>query len=167
MSERKYISKELRFKILHRDNFTCQYCGRKAPEVILHVDHIRPVSKGGDNRESNLITACYDCNMGKSDYCIPEMENKEDKKDFDNNLANRKSKYCYYTNYIAKVLGKQKCKKPIDRFVQDRIKTEDDFEKFKQHIKDIGKENADKEIHKIAILLARDERDAKNINKKD
>lgn len=55
-----------RFKILKRDNFTCQYCGRKPPEVILHIDHKKPRSKGGNNNETNLITACSLCNLGKS-----------------------------------------------------------------------------------------------------
>lgn len=34
---------------------------------MLHVDHIEPVSKGGDNGIVNLITSCFDCNLGKSD----------------------------------------------------------------------------------------------------
>jgi hypothetical protein len=59
------VTKALRFKILKRDKFTCQYCGRKAPEVVLHVDHKIPKSKGGTKSESNLVAACFDCNMGK------------------------------------------------------------------------------------------------------
>jgi hypothetical protein len=57
----------LRMEIFKRDSFTCQYCGNKAPESILHVDHIKPVSKGGTNDIFNLITSCIDCNLGKSD----------------------------------------------------------------------------------------------------
>ena len=45
---RKAISVKLRFEVFKRDNFTCQYCGRKSPDVILHVDHIDPVKNGGD-----------------------------------------------------------------------------------------------------------------------
>lgn len=67
MSKRKSISKKLRFEVFKRDSFTCQYCGRKAPDVLLHVDHIEPVSKGGTNDLLNLITSCVDCNSGKSD----------------------------------------------------------------------------------------------------
>jgi len=59
-------SLRLRFRILKKFNFTCQYCGRKAPEVILNVDHIIPKSKGGSKGESNLIVACWECNIGKS-----------------------------------------------------------------------------------------------------
>ena len=46
----------LRFKILHRDHFRCHYCGRsprKDKEIILHVDHIVPLSRGGKWEESN------------------------------------------------------------------------------------------------------------------
>lgn len=67
MAERKSIPKSLRFEVFKRDSFTCQYCGRKAPDVLLHVDHIKPVSKDGTNDLLNLITSCEDCNSGKSD----------------------------------------------------------------------------------------------------
>ena len=60
----------LRFKILKRDNFTCQYCGRKSPNVKLHIDHFYPKSKGGKYIENNLITSCADCNIGKSDVIL-------------------------------------------------------------------------------------------------
>lgn len=66
MTNRKAISKLVRFEVFKRDKFTCQYCGKSAPEVVLHVDHIQPVSKGGDNSITNLITACASCNGGKS-----------------------------------------------------------------------------------------------------
>jgi len=59
------VPPKVRFEILKRDNFTCQYCGKKAPEVILEVDHIEPYSKTKNNHPDNLITACKDCNRGK------------------------------------------------------------------------------------------------------
>lgn len=64
-AKRKSISKRERFAVFERDSFTCQYCGRKAPEVHLEIDHIRPVCDGGTNDISNLITACAECNTGK------------------------------------------------------------------------------------------------------
>lgn len=67
MSTREHISKKTRFEVFKRDSFTCQYCGRKAPDVLLVIDHIEPVSKGGTNDILNLITSCQDCNAGKSD----------------------------------------------------------------------------------------------------
>ena len=66
MNKRKGISKMLRMEVFKRDSFTCQYCGSKAPECILHIDHIKPVSKGGTNDIFNLITSCISCNLGKS-----------------------------------------------------------------------------------------------------
>lgn len=64
-AKRKAISKKVRFEVFKRDSFTCQYCGKAAPDVILHVDHIDPVSRGGGNDILNLITSCADCNGGK------------------------------------------------------------------------------------------------------
>ena len=61
---------QTRFKTLMKFNFTCQYCGRKAPEVILHIDHIVPKSKGGRGTMDNLTVACFECNMGKSDILL-------------------------------------------------------------------------------------------------
>lgn len=59
------MPKSLRFEVFKRDKFACQYCGVKAPEAILHVDHLTPVSAGGQNELLNLITACNACNFGK------------------------------------------------------------------------------------------------------
>ena len=63
---RKPIPKAVRFEVFKRDKFTCQYCGASAPDVILQIDHIKPVSKGGTNDIMNLVTSCRDCNSGKS-----------------------------------------------------------------------------------------------------
>ena len=65
MAERRAIPRKTRFEIFERDNFTCQYCGAKAPHAQLQIDHIFPVSKGGGNEKSNLVTACVECNGGK------------------------------------------------------------------------------------------------------
>lgn len=74
MAERKAISKALRFEVFKRDHFTCQYCGRMAPDVILEVDHIKPVAKGGDNDILNLVTSCRDCNRGKGKKLISQND---------------------------------------------------------------------------------------------
>lgn len=72
MAKRKSISKKDRFEILKRDCFKCQYCGAAAPDVLLHVDHIHPVSKDGSNEIINLITSCEGCNFGKSDRLLSD-----------------------------------------------------------------------------------------------
>jgi hypothetical protein len=68
--KRTPTSKRLRFNIFERDNFTCQYCGKRPPEVVLEIDHIIPVSKGGETEHENLLTACFECNRGKSAFEI-------------------------------------------------------------------------------------------------
>lgn len=63
--ERTPVGAKTRFEVFKRDSFTCQYCGRKAPEVVLNCDHIHPVAEGGTNDLMNLVTSCKDCNGGK------------------------------------------------------------------------------------------------------
>ncbi|NCB03460.1 MAG: HNH endonuclease [Spirochaetia bacterium] len=77
MAKRKSISQTIRFEVFKRDSFTCQYCGAKAPDVILEIDHINPVAKGGDNSIENLVTSCKDCNRGKSDKKLSDMSEIE------------------------------------------------------------------------------------------
>lgn len=69
---RKSISKKTRFEVFKRDSFCCQYCGQSAPDVVLEVDHIEAVSKGGSNDMMNFITSCKSCNSGKSDRRISD-----------------------------------------------------------------------------------------------
>lgn len=72
--ERQYISLSLRFRVLQRDEFRCQYCGGTPDKGYeLHVDHILPRSKGGKTELENLITACRECNIGKSDTIYPPI----------------------------------------------------------------------------------------------
>jgi len=65
MSKRNGISSKVRFEVFKRDGFTCQYCGRRTPVVVLELDRVIPVSKGGTDEMENLVTSCYECNRGK------------------------------------------------------------------------------------------------------
>lgn len=81
-STRITLSKKIRFEVFKRDGFKCQYCGKSAPDVVLHVDHINPVSNGGTNDIMNLITSCSECNLGKGattldDNSIIEKQRKQ------------------------------------------------------------------------------------------
>ena len=66
-NQRKLATRELREKVMKRDHYICQLCGKYMPdEVGLQVDHIIPVSKGGKTVMSNLQVLCSKCNGSKS-----------------------------------------------------------------------------------------------------
>lgn len=66
-AERKKLTAKLRYEILKRDGFRCQICGASQEDgVKLHVDHIKPVARGGLTVSENLRTLCQSCNLGKS-----------------------------------------------------------------------------------------------------
>lgn len=79
-----YKSKEwrdLRYRALKLYGRLCMCCGRKPPDVALHVDHIIPRSKAPELELeiTNLQILCEDCNLGKSnkdsiDYRITDDE---------------------------------------------------------------------------------------------
>lgn len=79
-NKRKSIPKSVRFEVFKRDSFKCQYCGASAPDVILEVDHIVPVSEGGENDMMNLITSCRDCNRGKGKKKLTDRQTIEKQK---------------------------------------------------------------------------------------
>lgn len=66
------IASKLRFEVFKRDSFTCRYCGRKTPQIVLEVDHVTPVAKGGGDEIENLVTSCYECNRGKGASLLSE-----------------------------------------------------------------------------------------------
>lgn len=71
--QRTLMTKRLREFIKKRDNFTCCNCGNSTkiePNLLLEIDHIIPVAKGGRTVEDNLQTLCWKCNRKKSDKII-------------------------------------------------------------------------------------------------
>lgn len=71
--QRTLMTKKLREFIKNRDNFTCCLCGNSThvePNLLLEIDHIIPVAKGGQTVEDNLQTLCWKCNRAKSDKII-------------------------------------------------------------------------------------------------
>lgn len=66
--QRALMTTKLRAFIKKRDNYTCCLCGNstyKEPNLLLEVDHIIPISKGGLTLEENLQTLCWKCNRSK------------------------------------------------------------------------------------------------------
>lgn len=67
--QRSLMTSKLRQKIKERDDYTCKICGNSThsePNLLLEIDHIIPVSKGGCTEENNLQTLCWKCNRHKS-----------------------------------------------------------------------------------------------------
>ncbi len=169
-----------RQKIIERDNFTydeklkisqksgerCCHCGRKVyfDGYGATVDHYVPISKGGTNREINLIMLCVDCNKEKGDKIIPPDDYLKYLKDdelkrlgdyFDSYI--RSFEYMSRKNllacdqYMVRVamyinnLHYTKCKKktqqvPVQEFWLKRA-TEDDKEKIIDYYKEYLKKN--------------------------
>lgn len=66
--QRALMTSALRRHILDRDGHRCKQCGigtAEEPHLLLEVDHIVPVSKGGMTSEDNLQTLCWKCNRSK------------------------------------------------------------------------------------------------------
>src|SRR5258705_2086691 len=55
-----------RANIYARDDYTCQYCGKKFVSEDLTFDHVVPVANGGQKRLDNIVAACFRCNHKKS-----------------------------------------------------------------------------------------------------
>lgn len=70
--ERSRMTNSLRYNVMQRDGFRCVLCGATQEDgVKLHVDHIKPIAKGGKTEMSNLRTLCDRCNFGKRDKYDP------------------------------------------------------------------------------------------------
>lgn len=68
LGQRALMTSILRDKIKIRDKHTCQTCGLSThdePNLLLEIDHIIPISKGGMSTEENLQTLCWKCNRTK------------------------------------------------------------------------------------------------------
>jgi len=122
MSKRKSIKTSTRFEVFRRDGFTCQYCGSKSPDVILEIDHIRPVADGGDNSILNLITACWACNSGKGARLLDDdamvqkqraqLEDLQKKRDQIDMMVQWKTELSNLKDYETQ---------KVEAFVQDKI----------------------------------------------
>jgi hypothetical protein len=64
------VWKKIRAFVIERDGGICQYCGAEAAKP--DVDHVLPLSRGGSNREDNLVTACPTCNRSKNAKTVAE-----------------------------------------------------------------------------------------------
>jgi 5-methylcytosine-specific restriction endonuclease McrA len=60
-----------------RDDYQCQYCARRSTELkpreSLTRDHLIPISRGGSNEWTNVVTACSSCNTKKANRMPNEI----------------------------------------------------------------------------------------------
>jgi len=135
--KRKPIPASLRFDVLEKDNFTCQYCGAKTTDenVLLEVDHIIPISKGGDNNIENLITSCKKCNIGKSakklgakkrltlrQKEIKELEQKREQQEmYLKSRLNKRNESEILVNYIHSLCNKYELNRVLNDYGKNII----------------------------------------------
>lgn len=64
----RYPTREVRLtrqNVFERDNFTCQYCGRRYDRKFLNIDHVIPRDRGGQTTWTNVVCSCQYCNRRK------------------------------------------------------------------------------------------------------
>lgn len=77
------VSSSTRKRVLQRDGRICKICRRtEFADYEFQIDHIVPVSKGGDNNDNNLQVLCYVCNARKSADLPGEKGFRRDEKGF-------------------------------------------------------------------------------------
>jgi len=72
-----YNVSENRLKIFERDSYRCYYCGKQLTRFTATLDHVEPISRGGDNSYDNLITSCLHCNSQRSNRPVMDFITKK------------------------------------------------------------------------------------------
>ncbi len=75
-----YNIAENRLKVFERDLYKCHYCKKQLTRFSATLDHIQPVSKGGDNSFDNLVTACLHCNAERGNKPVMDFVTKDKNK---------------------------------------------------------------------------------------
>lgn len=134
-NKRKSISKKTRFEVFKRDKFSCQFCGEEAPKVVLEIDHILPVSKGGDNSLVNLVTACFNCNRGKGAKKLNDSSEVSKQKKSLDDLQERANQMKMLAEW------RRELKKLDDMFCKECLKIINDYSGLDYELANFGKNN--------------------------
>lgn len=68
-----YNIRENRQRVFERDKFVCHHCGKLLTRFSATLDHLQPVSEGGDNSYTNLVTACLQCNSQRGSQALMDF----------------------------------------------------------------------------------------------
>lgn len=68
-----YNVRQNRLKVFERDEYTCRYCQKQLTRFTATLDHVTPVTEGGDNSFENLLTACLHCNSRKNRRPVSDL----------------------------------------------------------------------------------------------
>ncbi len=60
----------IRLETFVRDDYRCVYCGIVYEAAGLSIDHVQPLTRGGDSSSGNVVTACRSCNARKGDHSL-------------------------------------------------------------------------------------------------
>lgn len=64
-ADRRIVPADVRRAVLARDGNHCGICGGHVPDDDIHLDHIRPVARGGPTVANNLQVTHSRCNIRK------------------------------------------------------------------------------------------------------
>jgi len=73
-----YNVRENRLKVFERDAYKCRYCDKQLTRFTATLDHIQPVSRGGDNSFDNLVTSCLHCNSRRGNRPVMDIINGQE-----------------------------------------------------------------------------------------
>lgn len=68
-----YNIRENRLKVFERDGYECQHCGKQLTRFTATLDHLQPISEGGDHSSGNLVTSCLHCNSRRGAKPVSEF----------------------------------------------------------------------------------------------
>ena len=66
-----------RHNIFKRDDYRCQYCGKKPGSEELTIDHVIPKAIGGKTTWENCVLSCVECNSIKGSFLLNEVRNRK------------------------------------------------------------------------------------------
>ena len=76
-----YNVRENRLKVFERDAYICKYCAKQLTRFTATLDHVQPVSQGGDNSIGNLVTACLHCNSRRGSRPVMDIIDETERRD--------------------------------------------------------------------------------------